>query len=146
VKAPPGTYVQYPRLDGLPALVRKQRRLEAQIAPLSPLELDEKLVRGEIDRLLVEAGLAKGDFVTCLGYDVTHNSRAGTSRLNQDLLVEQLVAAGVDRVVLLATISICTEIGEPPLWATVKPSKGSKVRLPMATAGLTKRTTKNARA
>ena len=120
----------------LPPLVRKQRRLEEAILPLTALTLDEKAVRAEIDALLITAGIQKGDGVTCLGYDVVHVDRGGTSRLNQETLIAQLVAAGVDRDLVDQVLQASTEVGPPFTWATVKPSKGAKVR--MATAASTK--------
>lgn len=124
----PGTYTQYPALAPLPALVRRQRRLEGKIAPLAPLVEDEKAVRKEIDALLLTAGLGKGDSVTCHGYDVTHVERVGTSRLNQDVLILNLVAAGVDQQLVIEMLAASTETGDPSMWATVKPTKGSTVR------------------
>jgi hypothetical protein len=121
-------YAAYPPLADLPPLVRKQRRLEAKLLPLTPILEDEKAVRKEIDALLVKAGITKGDGVTCLGYDVVHMERVGTSRLNQDVLIEKLVARGVDRTLVLDVIAFSTETGDPSTWAVVKPSKGSKVR------------------
>lgn len=123
-----GTYTRYPALITLPALVRKQRRLESKIAPIAPLIDDEKAVRKDIDALLVKAGIAKGDKVTCHGYDVAHVERVGTSRLNQDALIVHLEKAGLRREWIDARLAECTETGEPSMWATVKPSKGSKVR------------------
>lgn len=121
-----GTYLRYPSLvDPLPPLVRKQRRLEESIVPLAALSADEKAVRGEIDALLVAAGT---DSVTCLGYDCTHIERKGTSRLNQDQLILKLVAAGLAERLVLEIVAASTEIGDPSAWATVKPSKGAKVR------------------
>lgn len=126
-----GTYTQYPQLDGLPPLVRQQRTLERQILPLAMHAADEKAVRASIDALLISAGIPKGEGVTCNGYDVTHIERAGTSRLNGDVLTEQLVAAGVDRVLVTTALSASTETGDPSMWATVKPSKGASVRAPI---------------
>lgn len=127
-----GTYTQYPQLDGLPPLVRQQRTLERQILPLAQHVLDEKAVRASIDALLIAAGIAKGEGVTCNGYDVTHIERAGTSRLNGDVLTESLVHAGVDRLLVTSAISASTETGDPSTWATVKPCKGASVRAPVA--------------
>lgn len=123
-----GTFTAHPELKPLPALVRRQRTLEAKISPLAPLVEDEKKIRYDIDSLLLAAGIAKGEHVTCNGYDVAHVERKGTDRLNQDMLAEQLVAAGLDRDRVAALLSDCTETGDPSLWATVKPSKGAKVR------------------
>lgn len=124
-----GTFRQYPALvTTLPPLVRKQRRLEAKIAPLTPLVEDEKACRAEIDALLVTAGIQKGEGVTCAGYDVTHIERKGTSRLNQDTLILALVAAGLAKDTVIDILAASTETGDPSTWATVKPCKGSKVR------------------
>jgi hypothetical protein len=124
-----GTFLEYPSLvTSLPPLVRKQRRLEGKIAPLAPLVDEEKAVRAEIDLLLVAAGLAKGELVTCAGYDVTHVERVGTKRLNQDTLILKLVAAGLAKDFVIDILAASTETGDPFSWATVKPSKGAKVR------------------
>jgi len=114
----------------LPPLVRKQRRLEAQIVSLAQVVKDEKALRQEIDALLIAAEIAPGDLVTCIGYDVRHKTRAGSSSLNEDVLTEQLVAAGVARELIEAVILASTETGDPAFWAEVKPSKGAAVRVP----------------
>lgn len=122
-------YTTYQRLaDDLPPLVRKQRRLEGRIVLLVPLAEEEKALRKSIDDLLVDAGILKGEGVTCLGYDVLHVERTGTARLNQDALVIRLVDAGLHEHLVRAILDESTEIGDPSRWATVKPSKGSKVR------------------
>ncbi len=126
----PGTYAQFPALEGLPALVRQQRRLEGRLVDLKMLEADEKATRQEIDTLLLAAGIGKGESVTCAGYDVTHLERAGSSRVNIDGLRVRLVAAGVATELLDEVIAASTETGESSGWATVKPSKGAQVRLP----------------
>lgn len=124
-----GTYTSFPELAELPPLVRRQRRLEAQIVTLGPLLADEKAVRKTIDGLLVAAGLAPGATITCNGYDVTHIQRAGQSHLNPDVIVAQLVAGGVAEDLVLTVLAKATETGDPSMWATVKPSKGAKVRV-----------------
>lgn len=122
-------FTDYPSLvDPLPPLVRKQRRLEQKIAPLTPWVEEEKALRAEIDALLVAAGLEKGEAVTCLGYDVTHVERVGTKRLNQDVLLLKLIAAGLAERLVVEILAASTETGDPSAWATVKPSKGAKVR------------------
>ena len=122
-------FTDYPSLvEPLPPLVRKQRRLEAKLAAVAQTALDEKAVRAEIDQLLIAAGLEKGDVVTCLGYDVMHVERVGTSRLNQEALVVHLVAAGLAEPLVRELLQASTEVGNPSSWATVKPSKGAKVR------------------
>jgi len=128
-------FTEYDTLEEtLPPLVRKQRRLEAQIVLLVPLAEEEKALRKEIDGLLVAAGIDKGDGVQCLGYDVCHVERVGTSRLNQDALIAELVTnGGLRREWVDAMILRITEVGDPSSWATVKPSKGSKVRANVAT-------------
>lgn len=128
-----GTFTTYPALVDLPPLVRKQRRLEARILPLAPLVEDEKNVRKAIDALLLSAGLTRGDSVTCNGYDVTHTGRAGTTSLSADALAILLVLGGVDPEFVDFALRTSTETGEAPVWATVKPSKGSQVRRPPAT-------------
>lgn len=127
----PGTYADYPALaEALPPLVRKQRRLEAQIVPLAQLLEDEKTLRKQIDDLLVAAGLQKSESVTCLGYDVTHCGRDGQSKLNPEMIIAKLVTAGVDHDLVVQVLTDSTETGDPAVWATVKPSKGAKVRIP----------------
>lgn len=125
-----GTFTTYPALVDLPPLVRKQRRLEAKILPLEPLVKNEKHVRGQIDALLIAAGLKRGDSVTCNGYDVTHTGRAGQTSLNADALAILLVLGGVDPEFVDFALKASTETGEAPVWATVKPCKGSQVRRP----------------
>jgi hypothetical protein len=124
-----GTYTQHLQLGGLPLLVRRQRRLEAQIVPLGPLLEQEKAVRKAIDVLLVAAGLQKSETVTCNGYDVTHIERAGQSSLNQETIVALLTdILGVDETVARQVLVDSTEKGDPSLFCTVKPSKGAAVR------------------
>lgn len=125
-----GTYTTIPGLSELPPLVKRQRSLEAKLVVLAPLVDDEKSVRQQIDRLLVAAGIVPGDAITCNGYDVLHNVRAGSSRLNPIIVRAQLIAKGVEPAVVEDVIASSTETGEPSTWATVKPSKGSKVRRP----------------
>lgn len=122
-----GTYTAYPTLADLPPLVRRQRTLEAQLVAFAPLVDDEKTLRHQIDRLLVDAGIGAGDAVTCNGYDVQHHVRAGAHRLNQAVLIAQLVAGGVDRAFVDRVIAASTETGDPSGWASVKPSKGTRV-------------------
>jgi len=123
-----GTFLEHPSLAvPLPPLVRKQRRLEAKIAPLSVLVEEEKACRAEIDVLLVAAGIAKGKGVTCAGYDIAHVERVN-KRLDQDVLVLKLVEAGLAKERVFDILAESTEIGDPFTWATVKPSKGAKVR------------------
>jgi hypothetical protein len=114
--------------DLLPPLVKKQRTLEAKIQPLTAFVEQEKAVRADIDALLVKAKIPSNDGVVCNGYDVVHHERAGQSRINQDVLVAQLVAAGLTKPVVDKILVEATERGEPSTWATVKPSKGAKVR------------------
>lgn len=122
-------YTTYGALADLPPLVRKQRRLEKKIVPLAPLVDQEKALRKQIDELLVAAGLTtSGEGVTCLGYDVLHNQRAGHSALNPEKIVALLVAGGVDQAFALKVLVDSTETGDPAKWATVKPSKGAQVR------------------
>jgi hypothetical protein len=121
-------FAAYSALADLPPLVRKQRALEATIVPLAAALEAEKAIRKDIDALLVDAGIVAGDGVTCLGYDVVHHVRSGSTHLYADVLTEQLVAAGVDRALVVHLIGEATETGDPSAWATVKPSKGAKVR------------------
>jgi len=124
-----GTFANHPTLiKVLPPLVRKQRRLAGQIAEVAQAVIDEKAVRADIDQLLVAAGLKKTELVTCNGYDVRHHERDGQSSINGDVLTEQLVAAGVDRDLVTATIANATDTGKPSAFCTVTPSKGAQVR------------------
>ena len=122
---PTGTFTQHPTLAPLLALVRKQRRLEAQLRPLAHLEEEEKAVRAQIDELLVVAGVAS---VTCAGYDVVHNTRAGRESLNADKLKGLLIASGLDAEFVDQVIKEATDTGNPAQWATVRPMKGAKVQ------------------
>lgn len=115
-------------VEKLPALVRKQRRLEASLVPFKPIEEEEKAIRQEIDQLLVGAGLKTGEAVVCLGYEVAHNERRGRVSLNQDQFVEKLVAGGVDRDFAMQALAESMETGDPSSFASVKPAKGAKVR------------------
>lgn len=123
------SYARHPALKtALPPLVRKQRRLETQIAPIEPLLEQEKAVRKEIDALLLKAGLAKGDTVTCLGYDVTHRERRGAESINETTLVNELEKLGLSVDAALSAIKASLDKADDPQWAEVKPSKGAKVR------------------
>ena len=124
-----GAYTKFPALvDALPPLVRKQRTLAGRIQKVAKDVVDEKDLRGQIDQLLVAAGLKKSDVITCNGYDVRHNEKAGQTSINQDVLTESLVAAGVDRELVKDLIVVATDTGDPSKFATVTPSKGAKVR------------------
>lgn len=123
-----GTFTTYPALAPLPPLVRKQRTLEAKILPLAGFVDDEKKIRGQIDALLIAAGLKRGESVTCNGYDVTHAGRSGSTALNVEAAEILLVLGGVDPEFVAFVLTTCLETGEAPVWATVKPSKGAKVR------------------
>jgi len=126
-----GTFAQHPKLvEALPPLVRKQRRLAARIATVAQTVKDEKAIRGDIDLLLIAAGLKKSEVVTCAGYDVRHNEKAGATSINSDTLTEQLVAGGVDRAFVVQALKASTETGEPSKFATVTPTKGAKVHAP----------------
>lgn len=124
----PDTYLSYPALHDLPRWVRKQRRLESKIAPLEPLAVQEKALRKDIDALLATAGLQRNDMVTCVGYDVTRRGQKGRESINQDTLVELLVAAGLERAKALTAIAGSIDTGDPSTWSEIKPSKGAKVR------------------
>lgn len=132
-------FTTYPTLADLPPLVRKQRRLEAQIAPLAPLVEDEKAIRKAIDARLVAAGIGKGDGVTCLGYDVVHHERKGQTSLNAEAAAVLFVLGGVDPEFVDFVLTTCLETGDPAKFAIVKPSKGSKVRMAKATLPLPRR-------
>lgn len=126
-----GTYTRYPSLVApLPPLVRKQRRLAARIAAVADAVKDEKTVRGDIDQLLVRAGLKKSELVTCAGYDVRHNERDGQASINPVTLTEQLAAGGVDRALIAQVLTASTETGDVSKFATVTPTKGAMARAP----------------
>ena len=89
-------------VDPLPKLVRRQRRLAGQLAPLEALVDKDKACRAEIDKLLAAAGYTeRGAGVTCLGYDVVHRGRDGhvsyDIKLLKAVLVERLVFLGMSR-------------------------------------------------
>lgn len=107
-------------LAALPTLVRRQRRLEKQIAPLERLAAKEKATRDLIDALLQRAGVQKGEAVLCLNYEVAHHERAGRTSVNAD----KLRGSGVPEL----DIQLATETGQPATFATVKPAKGATVR------------------
>lgn len=121
-------YEAFSQLADLPPLVRKQRRLAKQLAPLGPLAKDEKAVRQAIDSLLIAAKIKTGDGVTCLGYDVVHCTRKGVSSYNDQVLIAELVAAGLTPEVVAKILIDATETSDSPLWAEVHPSKGAQVR------------------
>jgi len=107
-------------IAALTPLVRRQRRLEKQIAPLEDLQAKEEACRKAIDALLLEAGFASGDSVRVGGYDVKHNERRGRTSVNAD----KLRGSGVPEL----DIQLATETGQPAKFATVKPAKGATVR------------------
>jgi len=115
-----GSFLKHAALVDLPRLVRKQRKLESQIASLEQLQTQEKAVRAQIFVLLERAGIEPKDGVTCNGYDVVRRHRDGQARISG----EKLVAAGVSRI----DIAFATETGKPSDYAEVKPMKGAKVR------------------
>jgi hypothetical protein len=121
-------YERFPRLEPLPALVRKQRRLEGKISPLEHLVDQEKAVRKDIDVLLLAEGFTRGEGVICNGYDVVHRDRKGQTSLDPVKLFDELVKNGVDELVAAQCITDATDTGDPPQWAEVKPSRGAKVR------------------
>ncbi|HEV8474574.1 MAG TPA: hypothetical protein VGR82_17485 [Methylomirabilota bacterium] len=153
------TYRRHARLvDTLPPLVRKQRRLAAKLAPLEDLIEQDKSLRKNIDALITACGYAKGEGVTCLGYDVVHREREGNTSydvvLLGSILVEKLVALGVARddvgtpgdpksdpptppsadyvpgaeTFVVEMIAMVRSKGDTSKWAEVKPMKGAKVR------------------
>jgi len=124
-----GTYQAHAALAELPTLVRRQRRLEKVVAQVTKDDLEqEKACRALIDALLVKAGLGKGELVTCNGYDVIHHEQKGRTTLNQDTLIEELVAAGVERDVVVAALTAAEDTADPVKFALVKPTKGAQVR------------------
>jgi hypothetical protein len=114
----------------LPTLVKRQRRLEGQIAPLAnklePLVAKEKATRQAIDGLLLAAGFENLDTVEVGAYDVTHYTRAGQSKLNGDTLLGILVEAGVDRELVEDAIVEATETADDVKFCGVKPQKGTR--------------------
>ncbi len=135
MKAVPGTFNQYPLLVGeLPRLVRRQRRLERQIASIGDAIAVEKQTRQQIDELLVGVGLKKGEHVTCLGFDVTHNERDGRDSINEERLLALLEAAGLDAEYAADLVKAATDDGKDAKFATVRPSKGAAVRADRAVA------------
>jgi hypothetical protein len=151
------SYRRHGRLvESLPPLVRKQRRLAGQIAPLEQLVVEDKTVRAEIDALLLACGFKKGEGVTCSGYDVVHRERDGSTSYDivelGRLVVEQLVALGMPRedigtpanaetgapasedyrpgavTFVMNVLAAVRSNGDPAKWAEVKPMKGAKVR------------------
>jgi hypothetical protein len=126
-----GTYRRYRALaNRLPLLVTKQRRLAARIATVADDVRDEKDLRAKIDALLIRAGLAKGDFVTCAGYDVRHNERDGQQSINETTLTVLLMTEGIDAELIARVITAATDTAETAKFATVTPSKGATVRQP----------------
>jgi hypothetical protein len=123
-------YAAYSALDGLEKLVRAQQRLVRQIVLLEPLALEEKQKRQEIAEALRAAQIPPGDGVTCIGYDVLLIERRGTIRLNEERHVSYLVAEGLTDDRARELLALSQDVGEPSSWATVKASKGSKVRRP----------------
>ena len=111
-----GTFTDYPALVDLPALVARQRLLEAQVALLEQLAAEEKALRDRIDALLIAAGVKA---VTCNGYDIVHNPRAGRTAIDRD----RLLAAGVSPI----DITFATTVGKPSSFATVRPMMGAQV-------------------
>lgn len=113
------TFVMRKGLWRLPILVRRQRRLEGRVARYEAAVKREKATRDEIDALLRKLGLAHGEGVTCLGYDVVHNERAGRTWVD----AEKLREIGVSPV----DITWATRTGERAYFATVRPMKGAEV-------------------
>lgn len=114
----------------LPTLVRRQRRLEAQIAPLEaalePLAAKEKATRQAIDALLVSAGFENLDTVQVGAYDVTHYVRAGQSKIDGATLRRLLVEAGVDGELVDDVIAKATDTAADVKFCAVKPQKGTR--------------------
>lgn len=118
------------KTSDLPTLVKRQRRLEGQIAPLAhklePLTVKEKETRQAIDGLLVKAGFENLDTVEVGAYDVTHYTRAGQSKLNGDTLLGILLEGGVDREFAEQAIAQATETADDVRFCLVKPRKGTR--------------------
>lgn len=123
-----GTFTDYAGLEMLPRLVRQQRTLARRLADMAQDEKDEKAVRVEILALLEAAGIKAKGSVTCIGYEVIHSTRAGQSWISPELVLELLVAAGVERELVAEVITKATVDGTPSKFATVRPEKGAKVR------------------
>jgi hypothetical protein len=113
------TYALRRGLARLPVLVRRQRRLERLVAKLEKHQAEEKATRDAIDELLRKQGLTHGEGVTCLGYDVVHNERAGRESIDET----RLLLAGVAPI----DIAFAKVRGKQALFATVRPMKGAKV-------------------
>lgn len=123
-----GSFLKFAKLAELPTLVRKQQRLVRKMAPLEPLVEQEKAVRKDIDALLVDVGVGKGEAVECVGFEVAHNERAGQAFINQDKLVLLLAGAGFTGQDMAGAMAWVTDAYAPSSFATVKPLKGAKVR------------------
>lgn len=131
MSAPLAPFDRFPALKTtLPPLVRKQRRLEKKMLPLKPLIEQDKDIRGQIDARLVAAGFTLSNTgVTCLGYDVKHNTRKGNTTLNTEAAEILLVLGGVDPEFVDFVLTTCTETGKPSAWASVEAPKGATVRV-----------------
>lgn len=129
-----GEYSKFSKLEPLPPLVRKQRKLAAQLGDEHGSFVDQdKTVRTDIDELLVASGLAKGEGVLCLGYEVVHRERLGNLALKEDVFVERMFQEhGVDREKVRALLLACSGRGATAKWAEVDPPKAAKVRKPAA--------------
>jgi hypothetical protein len=120
-----GTFANHPRLKkDLPRLVKQQQAAYAKIA-VDPQDVKaEKAIRGEIDALLIADDFANGDQVTCNGCVVTHVERAGSSRLDPELVHAYLLAR-LDAAAADALITDWTITGDPAIFCTVKAEKGA---------------------
>jgi len=120
-----GTFTNHPRLiKDLPRLIKQQQAAYAKIA-VDPADVKaEKALRGEIDALLIADDFANGDAVTCNGCVVTHVERAGSSRLDPELVHAYLLAR--ERADIAdALITTWTITGAEAVYCTVKAEKGA---------------------
>jgi hypothetical protein len=124
-----GNFLDHPTLaeSPLPRLVREQQRLDARIGPrereLEPLIAKEKALRGQIDALLMQAGLGHLDAVTVNGLVVTHNKRRGQTKIDEAILVVGLTMAGVPEETVRKVLKAASTTSADVHFATVAPAK-----------------------
>lgn len=109
-------------------LVRRERRLEAKVAPLADLAELAKATRKRIDQLLVAAGFKPKESTTCAGYQLTHTRRAGQTSFNDEKARAKFVEAGVDAELVDDILAACFETGDDVLFVAIKPMRGALVR------------------
>jgi hypothetical protein len=109
-------------------LVRRERRLEARVAPLADLAELAKATRKRIDQLLVAAGFQPKESTTCAGYQLTHTKRAGQTSFNDEKARAKFVAAGVEPELVDEILAACFETGDDALFVLIRPMRGALVR------------------